>query len=808
MKKSVLFFFVVLPLILNAQQITVQGVVSNEKNIPIQNVAVSVGTKGTETNAKGFYSLTINSSKQDSIKFKHIGYKTVVRVIPVTENAMIVLNMTLEQHVKNINTVEIEDRSGAVQGEVSIDVQTAGNITAAQDGIEAVLLTLPGVNNANELSSQYNVRGGNFDENLVYINGIEIYRPYLVRSGQQEGLSIVNKEMVNNVRFSAGGFQARFGDKMSSVLDIIYKNPMRFGASADISLLGGSITLEGADKQGKFFGIAGIRYRDNGLFIDMLDTDATTDHKYTDLQTYLSWRPNKRLSYNFLGHIASNNYNFIPKSRQTNFGTLSQPRQVNVYYEGREKDLYETYSGAFQINYKHADTWDFQATANVSHGIEKEYYDIASAYFIEEFGNVGNGIVKGIGSQLHHARNDIDALVGALDVKMAYESNGHKINAGIKLQLEDIRDHLNEWEVIDSLGFSVRPPGTAINRQPYAPFEGALLPYNRIQAQNELNTNRIQGFVQYSRNSVWQGHQIWYTIGLRTHHWKVSGPDITDVNNSIYSLRGQFAIRPDWKSDYIFRIAAGMYGQPPMYKAMRTASGVLNPEVDAQQSLHFILSGESTLNIWNRPFKIESSLYYKHLNDLNAFTLDNVRLRYRADNVSSGYAMGFDMRLYGEFVPGTMSWMSIGLLKTVENIAERGHIPRPTDQRFKFALLFQDYIPNIPKVRMYLNLVYNSGLPGGSPTYANPYDYQYRLRAYKRTDIGINYVFKDLEHSSDRAWLRRIKSLTAGIEIFNMFDVKNSNTTTWLRDVYSKKFYGVPNYMTPRLFNVKISLKL
>lgn len=809
MKKNAVILFIFLPVLVFAQRISVQGHVTTEDKNPIENVAVSIGATGSVTDAKGFYKLGFDPTQQFSIQFKHIGYQTFTKRLTSTNDSLIVLNIVLKAKTEQIEEIEIRDRSNAAQGQVQIDNETVGNITGAKDGIEAVILTLPGVNNANELSSQYNVRGGNFDENLVYINGIEIYRPFLVRSGQQEGLSVINPDMVQNVRFSAGGFQARFGDKMSSVLDILYRQPDKFNTRISASLLGGSIGLEATSRNNKLKGIIGMRYRDNGLFINKKETEANADPNFTDIQAFLSWDASDKITYNFLGNLSNNQYKFIPKSRQTNFGTALDPKQVNVYYDGRENDLFKTIFGAFQMNIKQSEKLNFQATTSFHHSVEEEKYDIAAAYFIEESdSNSENSIPLGIGSQLSHARNSIDALIGSLDLKGSYEKEGHKVNIGLKYQYEDIRDRINEWEVIDSLGFSVRPPSSISNYEPHIPFTGELLPFYGVNAENQLKIDRMQWFTQYSKKGIWKSHEIWYTLGLRAHHWRISGADLETTNNRTFSFRGQFAMKPNWERDFIFRFATGIYAQPPSYKELRNTEGTLNPEVDSQKSVHYILGAEANFKLWNRPFKLESDLYYKHLSDLNAYTLDNVRIRYRADNVTDGYAMGFDLRLFGEFVPGTMSWMSIGLLKTMENIDNQGSISRPIDQRFKFALLFQDYIPNIPNVRMYLNLVYNSGLPGGSPTHSSPYDYQYRLNAYKRADIGIHYVLKDGDSSTGLPWLKSFKTFTVGLEIFNMFDVRNTTTTTWVRDVYSKRFYGVPNYMTPRIFNVKLKLKL
>jgi hypothetical protein len=730
------------------------------------------------------------------------------------KNKTLQFSPILEPKTEFIDEVILKDNKKDAQGFLTVNPSDIAKIPGANQGVENILMTLPGVNNNNELSTQYNVRGGNFDENLVYVNGIEVYRPFLVRSGQQEGLSFVNSALVQNVNFSAGGFQAKYGDKLSSVLDITYRTPTEFATTVNASLLGGSATVEGVMLQNKLSALVGVRYRDNSLFINSKDVVTTSNPNFTDAQTFLTYAVNPKLKIDFMGNFSLNNYNFTPQSRRTKFGTISNPQELIVYYEGKEKDKFKTVFGALKGSYAVNDNFNVNLTSSSYHTIEEEYYDILASYNLgqvnSDFGSNNFGEVdfyEGIGSQLSHARNDLDAFINNIDLNGTFKKNSHQIDFGVKYQNEDTKDRLNEWEVIDSLGFSVRPPNFVSNNQPYEPFTGELPPFQSIRANNHVAINRLVWFAQYSKNAFWNNHKIWYNVGLRSHNWSVNDQIAYKVNQTSYSLRGQFSIKPDWEKDMLFRISGGMYNQPPFYKELRDYSGMVIPTVEAQKSMQVILGNDYSFNLWERPFKLVSEVYYKHLTNVNTYTVDNVKVRYSADNDAIAYATGIDLRLNGEFVPGTESWISIGFLKTEENKNNQGYIPRPTDQRFKFGMLFQDYVPNIPNIKMYLNLVFNTGVPDGSPSYSNPYEYQNRLNAYKRADIGISYVFTDAKNQYQSGWLSDFKELSVGFEIFNMFDVQNAITNTWVRDVYSKQFYGIPNYMTQRVLNIKMDVK-
>jgi hypothetical protein len=488
-----------------------------------------------------------------------------------------------------------------------------------------------------------------------------------------------------------------------------------------------------------------------------------------------------------------------------------------VFYEGQEKDKYNTLFGAFKTTYSVSENFNLKLITSLYHTTEQEYFDILAQYKLgevdsslgsENFGGVS--FSRAIGSQLTHARNDLDALILNTELKGFHKKNDHQIDWGIKYTRESIRDRLIEWEVIDSAGFSLNPPILDIqNEQPYNPYKGPLVPYSSARAKNFTTINRFSAYGQWSNRSKWGEHEIFTNIGVRAQTWNVSNNDVSGDTQLIVSPRIQFAIKPDWDIDMLFRFSNGLYYQPPFYRELRDKNGQVQPNVKAQQSIHYVIGNDYSFKMWNRPFKLVSEIYYKSLTDVNPYTIDNVRIRYAADNNAKAYAQGLDLRLNGEFVSGTESWVSLGYLQTEENIDNKGFIARPTDQRLKVGVLFQDYVPNIPTCKMYLNLVYSTGLPGGSPSYADPYDYQLRLRDYRRADLGFSYVFTDRARAKEEGhWLKRFKELSLGLEIFNLFNNQNAITNTWVRDVYSKAQYGVPNYLTTRVFSLKLNVKI
>ncbi|WP_271404831.1 TonB-dependent receptor [Tenacibaculum soleae] len=813
MKKILLL--ILFPSIVFAQKTAIiKGVVSNKFNIPIEGVTISFLSEGTTTNTNGNYSFTIPMRKTVTVAFSHVSYKTVTKKFTSRGRKIFNFSPTLKFKSQELEEIIVENRKKEAQGITKIKTKKVKNILGANAGVENILMTLPGVSNNNELSTQYNVRGGNFDENLVYVNGIEVYRPFLIRSGQQEGLSFINPQMIQNIDFSAGGFQAKYGDKLSSVLDITYRKPTKNNTKIDLSLLGGSFTFEDLFLNNKLSAIVGVRYRDNSLFVNSKQIEVNFKPTFTDVQSFLSYKANEKLTLNFLSNFSLNKYNYKPLTRKTRFGTLANPLELIVYYQGQEKDQFKTLFGAFSTDYKLNDNLTITGTISSFNTQEEEYFDIAASYNLGEVdSNIGSenfGEVtfsQGIGSQINHARNDLDALISNIQLKATLKDGKNEWKAGVKYQTENIKNRIREWEVIDSLGFSVRPPHHSNINQPYQPFTHPIEPFNNIRVENDVDIHRISSFLQFSRKTFWKNHQIWMNIGVRTQNWSVKSASLNSKNQFTFSPRAQFAIKPDWDKDMLFRISGGWYSQPPSYKELRDYNGQIHPKVKAQKSIHIVAGNEYSFTMWQRPFKLITELYYKDLTDVNSYSVDNVRIRYKADNITNAYAYGLDIRLNGEFVPGNDSWVSFGYLKTEENINNQGYIVRPTDQRLKFGVLFQDYVPNLPDLKAYLNLVYNTGLPGGSPAYSNVYQYQNRLNDYKRADVGVSYIFTDASKKNQTGFFKNFKELTAGLELFNIFDIRNSITNTWVRDAYSKQQYGIPNYMTGRILNLKIGMQ-
>lgn len=802
-----------------AQTATITGIVLDENSTPLADVNIFAGKYGTATDLNGFYILNITADTETQIVFSHLGHKDLtLEKLLLSTNETFEFSLILKANVVQVAGVTVSPRGRKqVTGITVIQTEQLKKIPGANAGVENILKLLPGVSSNNELSTQYSVRGGNFDENLVYVNEIEVYRPFLIRSAQQEGLSFVNSNMVQDVKFSPGGFQAKYGDKLSSVLDIVYKTPNTFSVQGDFSFLGASATVETRSKNKKLSSISGLRYRNNALLVNSQQTQSNFNPAFTDAQSYVTYRFSNKFNLSFLGNLSVNSYVNEPLTRQTNFGTLSDPRALTVFYEGKEINRYTTALGALKGNYTLNDNTTLKLIASLYHTTEEESSDVIASYQLgavdgnlssETLGEIVNP--RGIGSQFNRTRNDLDALIFNLNHRGIHKRKDVVLEWGFKYTHEDIRDQLRESEFIDSAGFSIRPPRTDfINNQPEEPFNASLEAFESLSATNFVKTNRFSGFFQLGKQSKWKNHNVYYNIGIRSQHWTVSGTDVKKVSQTVVSPRAQFSIKPNWEKDMLFRLSGGVYHQPPFYRELRDSIGTIRPNVKAQKSIHIVGGNEYSFLLWERPFTLISEAYYKKLTNVNPYTLEDVRIRYSATNDAIAYAYGAEMRLNGAFVPGTESWISLGYLKTEENRNDRGYISRPSDQRVKMAILFQDYIPNIPDLKMYLNLVYSTGVPGGSPSYADPYIFQNRLRDYKRADLGISYIFvdKNKTYKTDH-WLQNFKELSIGFEIFNLFNNQNSITNTWVRDVDSKNQFAVPNFLTSRVFNLRLQMRL
>lgn len=693
----------------------------------------------------------------------------------------------------------------------SISAKAAQQVVSAAGGIEGVLKTLPSVNSNTELSSQYMVRGGNYDENLIYINDIEIYRPFLIRNSMQEGMSIINPDMVSVVNFSAGGFEARYGDKMSSALNIYYRQPEKMELSGEASLIGGRLTGGFATKNKKLTALVSGRYRNTNLVLNTLNEDTDFNPTYIDVQSYLNYAAHPKLDISFLGFYSKNDYEMVPKHKDIDFGTALQPIRLTVFYNGKEDDRYKNMMGTLSVNFKPNRNWRVTLDNFAYQNREREYYSLASGYMLQTFDPISGEPLPSYdaGGQIDHARNDLFIRTFGSQLRTRFSPNVNTdFEVGVKFEKEKIEDLTNEWQLIEYLGYT--SPRDMDN--PFPVNDGDLKLRYLISGQNDISPSRISGYAQFSKKMMWDRNRVFINAGVRAQHWSYNG-------ETLVSPRVQFALKPDWNADMLFRIAGGLYYQAPFYKEIKALDGSFNPNIKAQQSLQIILGNDYEFSMFQRPFKLTTEAYYKNLNKLIPYYVDNVRTRYFGKNNSKGYAYGIDARLFGEFVPGVDSWISASYARAYENIDDRGNIPRPTDQRFRFSMFYQDYMPVFPSMRVNLTLTYGSGLPTGAPISIDPvtnqpnpyapYGYQKTLPAYKRVDIGLSKIFIDQKDfkASGNFW-GNFKELSLGVQVFNAFNINNTVANQWVSDVTSSSIYGVPVRLTGRFFNAKLEFKL
>ncbi|MCY1723111.1 TonB-dependent receptor [Prolixibacteraceae bacterium Z1-6] len=777
---------------------TLKGVLEDSKGIPLDMVTVVLKefpTLGTTTNAKGEFLLRIPANKQLTVIFSSIGYVTFSDSVYAKTSETIIKRITMP--AQNLELAEIVVREQRRNGSsiVSLDPKIVNSMTSASGSIEASLKTLPGVSSNNELSSQYTVRGGNFDENLVYVNDVEIYRPFLVRSGQQEGLSFINSDMVSTIDFSAGGFNAKYGDKMSSVLDIKYRKPSDFKGSAAVSIMGASAHFEDVALKGKLTHISGVRYKTNSYLLGSLDEEGEYDPRFLDFQTYITYQFSEKFDISFLGNVAQNQYNFIPQTRETSFGTWQNPLNTKIYFNGQEVDEFQTYLGAITANYHPNINVNLKFIASAYHANEKETYDIEGQYYLnqlernmasDEFGD--SSLNLGVGTFLYHARNHLNATVYSFTHKGTFNSENHLINWGVKFQHEEIEDKINEWIYRDSTGYSI----------PYSDTE--VLLYFSLNARNKISSNRISGYVQDSWSVPVNSGDLYLTGGIRFNYW--------DFNNELLiSPRATLSYFPDWEKKMSFRLSAGMYNQSPFFKEIKNSDGSINEDSKAQKSFQVVGGTDLIFTAWDRPFRFTSEAYYKHMSHLIPYQVDNVRIRYLGEQEATGYATGLDMKINGEFVSGLQSWASLSFLQTKEDIKNDGHgfIPRPTDQWMNFSLFFQDYIPGNPTYRMQLSGYYGTRLPTGPPN-GERYQDVFRMPSYRRIDLGFSKVFISAANPSKSPAFKHITDLWLSLEAFNLLDINNTISYFWVSSIYGDQ-YAVPNYLTGRRFNLKLTLK-
>lgn len=807
-----------LPLFSHAQNAVVEGYVTDQNGQGIALVSVGVVNLekpiGTSTAENGFFRLAVPAGIELELLFSHTSYQAYKQKIKLQDKQKKKLQVSLQAATVQMEEVSVQgerQRNNAYVHLSPLEGQTLPGITG---GVEGLVMSLPGVNNNNELSSQYSVRGGNFDENLVYVNGIEIYRPFLTRSGEQEGLSFVNPDLVQTLTFSSGGFDARYGDKMSSVLDIRYKQPQQFGGSVGLSFMGGHLHLEGASKNRKFTYLAGLRQKNSQLVLKKLDKTGQYKPSFTDFQLLLSYQADSKNKLELLGNIAHNRYKFTPKSQQTKFGTSGNTKSFWVDFNGFEIDRFTTYFGAL--------TWTHQASAHSRHNltasffntVERENFDIEGYYRLSETmsdnnGHAVEGDVLGTGHYMDHARNYLNGIISSLDYTGRQQTSVAHVQWGFKYQYEDIIDHLDEWHMEDSAGYNLpllpqNPPG---QESPLAP--PAL--QNVYKADHHTVSHRFNAFAQAKFDFNTQERYV-LDAGIRLSYWTLN-------KEFTWSPRLNLNIKPNWKREVHFRLAVGQYVQPPFYKEMRDLYGHLNKNVKAQKSIHAVFASDLYFKWWDRPFKFTAEAYYKYLYDLNPYEIDNVRIRYMANNNGKGYAAGVDLRLDGEFVPGVNSWVSLSFMNTRENIAyydadgikrHSGWIPRPTNQLFSLNLYVQDYLGKKKNFKLYLNAVYATGLPSGdSKRLEDPSllkGRKTRLPDYKRVDVGLSCLLKGKDRQlSPKNPLGYLKDIWLTLELFNMFQMRNTISYMWIPTVDGTS-YAIPNTLTPLQINLKLEI--
>lgn len=782
---------------LSAANLIVKGRVIDDANEPVIGATVKVsGTStGTFTNTDGVYRLTIAERDTLELVYSCIGFEEVRRKL-IEANGELTINVRLRQNTKELKEVEVTEIKRQMETMQLISPESYKMSPDATGGsVEAVIATMSGVSSSNELSSQYSVRGGTYDENSVYINGIEVYRPQLISSGQQEGLSIINPDLVGSVGFSTGGFSAEYADKMSSALDITYRQPEAFEGSVGVSLMGANLAI--GQSSGKFSQLHGVRFKRNNSLLSSMETKGEYDPTFFDYQTNLNLRLGEKWSMSFLGNIAVNNYKFKPQNRTTTFGTVNDAKQFTVYFDGHEKDRFETFFGAYTLGYKPSQSTDLSLILSGFLTNELVTYDISGEYWLDQAGTGGEESVGGelgVGRYHEHSRNRLRTSVFEMSLKGETRLKRHTLGYGLTLKRESVMERAREWERRDSAGYSL----------PFDP-EALKVVYD-LASKQDISSTRFSAFIQdtYRFNSSIGYFNV--NGGVRMSYWSFN-------KEFIVSPRVSVGFVPERNNRWTFRLATGLYYQAPFYKEYRIqevdAKGntnvVLNKDIKSQRSFQFILGSDYTFRALNRPFKFSVEAYYKALSDLVPYEIDNLKMVYSGRNESSGYAMGLDLKLFGQFVPGSDSWISASLMKTQEDI-NGVKVPRPNDRRYGFALYFTDYFPKIPKLKFSLRGIFNDGLPQTAPRSTRDKGY-FRTPAYKRVDVGLQYALlaplKDGESRS--GFLRNFKSIWLGLDVFNLLDISNVSSYYWVTDV-NRIQYAVPNYLTRRQFNIRLTI--
>lgn len=771
-----------------AQTFTLSGRVIDENNDPVEFASVSCPKQGkmTMTSLKGDYSLQLQSADSVEIRFSMVGYKTKVRTLrrPRGKQTMQVVLHSSDNALSEVTITGKRIETGQTQELSKEHLKSMPSTTG--NAVEEMIQSQAGVSTHSELSSQYNVRGGSFDENSVYINNVEIFRPFLVRSGQQEGISVINPDMVEKIGFSTGGYEARYGDKMSSALNIEYRRPKRFEASATASMLGASAFVGMSNK--KFSWSNGLRYKTTKYLLGSMDTKGEYQPTFIDYQTYLTYSPNKHWDIKFLGNISDNHYNFTPEDRETNFGTMENVKAFKVYFDGQEKDVFRTFFGSLGITRKFNENTSLSLIASAFNTREQEKYDIQGQYWLTQTETSEN---LGVGTYFQHTRNYLKAHVESAKLLFKTKQKKHNIEAAFTYKWEHIEENSVEYEMRDSSKYSIPHTGKDL-----------YMIYS-MRAKNTLTANRVEAYAQDTYRFTGSEGKTLYTLnyGLRLAYWSFT-------KETILSPRLSLGIIPAFNENITMRFATGLYYQAPFFKEIRdttTTNGItyasLNRKAKSQRSIHFIAGFDYRFKMNNRPFKFTAEAYYKALGNLVPYSVNNVKVVYYGDNMCSGHAAGLDLKLFGEFVPGTDSWVSLSLMNTSMKLNGKS-IPLPTDQRYAANLFFTDYFPGTTRWKMSLKLALADGLPFSAP-HRELESNVFRAPAYKRADVGLNYRIID---NSDRHKKRNpIRNLWVGAECLNLFGINNVNSYYWITDVTGQQ-YAVPNYLTGRQINVKLSV--
>ncbi|CAN5158945.1 carboxypeptidase-like regulatory domain-containing protein [soil metagenome] len=806
---------------LSAQSATVFGTVKDSLGYPVADAYVGfIGSQTSIfTDKKGEFTITIPAGKEITLVVNNIGFSEYRKKVNLKNGESLQVDFILSRKKLGGDTVTIKEQ----RPRDFIPPKIAEHIPGPNIDISAVL-RFAGAQSSNELSNQYNVRGGNFDENLVYVNDIEVYRPFLTRSGQQEGLSFVNVDMTGQILFFTGGFDANYGDKMSSVLDIHYRTPTKFRGVASASLLGFNAEVEGSDKNSRFTWMIGIRNKSNRYLLHSLDTKGDYKTNFNDVQTFLTYTITDRWSVDYLGSYAENRYNLIPATRETDFGTLNNALRFTVYFDGQEVNRFQTTFNALSLNYDDHHLWKTKFILSSFNTYESETFDVQGQYYIDQleadFGKPTFGQVafnRGVGTFLNHARNYLDAWVNNAEVKTWRTTDHYTWQFGLRFENDRINDEISEWNYVDSAGYSI----------PYLP-ENSIDFQDVVKAHSQLYSNRYMGYSQMRYvNQLKDSSEITFTIGVRANYWNLN-------NQLVVSPRAQLTFKPHWKQNITFRAATGLYDQPPFYRELRGFDGKINKNIRAQTSVHGVLGSDWTFKAWGRDLRFIAEAYYKYLDNLIPYEINDVRIRYYGDNLAYGYAYGLDLKLNGQIVDGVESWMVLSLLRTKENLYHDdyylylnsdhdtiipgytfnnvkadsihqvpGMIPRPTDQLLTFSLYFQDYLPVLPDCKMNLGLIVGSGLPFGPPTHER-YKAVFRMPPYRRVDIGFSYqVIKEDKPLHKENPFHFMKSLWVGLEVYNLLQVQNTLSYYWVKDVTGRS-YAIPNYLTNRQLSARM----